>query len=79
MTNESEEDGGIFAKCLGWLGCCFGALSPNSYYESSTMCQSELEKAREEAENSLYTGSIVAVILICLQLIIPLVTHRLVS
>lgn len=56
MTDEPEEDGGIFAKCLGWLGCCFGAPSPNSYYESSTMCPSELEKAREEAENSVYTG-----------------------
>jgi len=37
-----EEDGGIFAKYLGWLGCCFGTLSPNSYYELSTMCPSEL-------------------------------------
>lgn len=53
MTDEPEEEGGIFAKCLGWLGCCFGAPSPN---ESSTMCPSELEKAREEAENSMYTG-----------------------
>ena len=56
MTDEPEEDGGIFAKCLGWLGCCFGAPSSNSYYEPSTMCPSELEKAREEAENSKYTG-----------------------
>ena len=37
MTDETEEDGGIFAKCLGWLGCCLGAPSPNSYYDSSTM------------------------------------------
>jgi len=57
MTNKPEEEGGgIFAKCLGWLGCCFGAPSPNSYYESSTICPSELEKAREEAENSMYNG-----------------------
>ena len=46
MTDEPEEAGGIFAKCLGWLGCCFGAPSPNSYYESSTMCPAELEKTR---------------------------------
>ena len=57
MTDKpEEEDGGIFAKCLGWLGCCFGAASPNSYYEPSTMCPYEVEKAREEAENSKYTG-----------------------
>ena len=34
----------------------FGAPSPNSYYDSSTMCPYELEKAREEAENSKYSG-----------------------
>lgn len=56
ITDEPEEDRGIFAKCLDWLGCYFGASSLNSYYESSTMCPSELEKAREEAENSIYSG-----------------------
>ena len=59
VTDKTKEDGGIFAKCLDFLGCCFGAPSPNSYYDSSPMCQYELEKAREEAENnSGYYGGI---------------------
>ena len=56
ITDHPEYDDGIFAKCLDWLGCCFGAPSPNSYYESSTMCPSEGKKVREEAEKSMCTG-----------------------
>ena len=56
MTTETEEDGGIFAKCLGWLECCFGAPSSNSYYESSAMSPYKLERARQKAENNMYPG-----------------------